>query len=799
MIKWLDDIERHELKWVGGKGANLGEMTQIGMPVPPGFCITTLAYDMQMEEWKLKQFLTEWMKEEESTFVHEKVKVLLESAPFHSTLLHEMITAYKKMGEPKVAVRSSATAEDLEDASFAGQQETFLNVQGEEELLTAIRKCWVSLWSPRAIHYREQRQIKHLEVSMAVVIQEMIPAEVAGVAFSVDPITNKKEHMLIEAIHGLGEAIVSGEKGGDIYRVDRGSLEVTTQELEENDRPVLDADGLKELCKKMLLLEEHFGCPQDVEFAFVNQKLFLLQTRPITTIGQVEPEELPPPIQLTSTQKLALTKAAERFPIPPKPLDNLSLNNIIGASIYAYRYLGLDVSHQEEEELLKKTWREAYLLPKPTPTFRLTKLPKKIVQLWKKDWIQWWENEQRPKLISSTQNINVEILTSEELIKKLEEINQAWAEAMQQRVLGTMAMYAAEFFLYEMVALAVGRKQTPMVLANLLSGLETDSTKVNESLWNLASFAKEFPSVVEKIRTGDYAKLDQTQEGKAFLEKFHQLLEEYGHRDGTTWYISTPTWKNNPDQVWRLLTTLVQLETLPSGEGRAVYQKEKEKVTKKLRFWLGLSSFFPWLLERYRHLHIMEENSHLDLTRPLSSLQEIVRECGGRLLREGMIENLDDIYYLKYEELKVWLCSETPTPEEARKLILKRKVTYQVVSDRWSSYLLQTVEAGEELKGNGASHGIARGKARVIRDESEFHLLQPGEILVCLYTNPSWTPLFASAAAVVTETGGVVSHAAIVAREYGIPAVMGVKGVTKLIKDGQEISVDGSEGRVLLM
>lgn len=251
--------------------------------------------------------------------------------------------------------------------------------------------------------------------------------------------------------------------------------------------------------------------------------------------------------------------------------------------------------------------------------------------------------------------------------------------------------------------------------------------------------------------------------------------------------------------MWRLLSSLVDAEERPGdpARARARYQAARERVERRLRYYPGLVSFFCWMVERLRALHAFRETSHFDLSRPLDALQEIAAEWGRRLVERGVLGDMDDVFYLTHEEVRTWLTGEPPSAETVRDLLARRRATYRKANARWLAEQARSSTRGGEIKGVGASPGVVRAKARIIRGEHEFERLRPGEVLVCLHTNPSWTPLFTAAAAVVAETGGAASHAAIVAREYGIPAVMAASGATRTLTDGEEILVDGSLGVVV--
>lgn len=306
-------ICRDDVALAGGKGANLGDMVRANLPIPPGFVICAGAYRRMLEDSALEAQIdnllsdVNYSKSEELRRVERAIREMIEDAPIGLDLRRAIVEHYEELGDnPTVAVRSSATAEDLAGASFAGQQETLLNVEGENQLLDAVRKCWSSLYTSQAIFYRRQRGFAGVQVSMAVVVQRMINAEKSGVIFTVDPVLHNHFQMLIEAVWGLGEGVVSGTITPDHYKVDRESYELVYRFVPEKttmfcrgedcgcmqmDVPpdrvcaqVLTEDELHQLVDLGKLVADHFGCPQDIEFAIENDQIHLLQSRPITCL-----------------------------------------------------------------------------------------------------------------------------------------------------------------------------------------------------------------------------------------------------------------------------------------------------------------------------------------------------------------------------------------------------------------------------------------------------------------------------------------------------------------------------------
>ena len=306
-IAWFHEAGLGDISLVGGKGANLGKMARAGLPVPPGFCVTTDAYKQFINEtglWIEMERLLATVPARESG---EKIRQMIEKANMPVSISMSIKEAYIKLngGKAPVAVRSSATAEDLADASFAGQQESYLGIRGSENLTVYVQRCWASLWTERAISYRERNQFPHHQVSLSVVVQKMVASDVAGVLFTVNPVTNQRDEMFVNAAYGLGESVVSGRVTPDTYRVARkrfrviertlgskstridmtngGTVEVNNTQT-ERERLCLDDSALRRLSALGEQVEKYYGAPQDIEWAFANDQLYLLQTRPVTSL-----------------------------------------------------------------------------------------------------------------------------------------------------------------------------------------------------------------------------------------------------------------------------------------------------------------------------------------------------------------------------------------------------------------------------------------------------------------------------------------------------------------------------------
>jgi pyruvate,water dikinase len=794
----LHEIGREDSASCGFKAANLGELLRLGVYVPNGFVIPVEYYRDFIEQCGLLSALERKLASKDWTAVEATANEIIYASSLSKTLTRDLSNAWTRLGASGVAVRSSATAEDLAGASFAGQYRTLLNISGGHELERAIRKCWASLWSREVLEYGERRHVDQLASQMAVVVQEMFAADAAGVLFTNDPVSERSDRILVEVVSGLGEALVSGATGGAVHRVDRASLKVVDR---DGAAEALPQEQIEELCRVALDVERHFGCPQDIEFAFRDSKLALLQARPITTLGSARPEPLDPPGKPTLADRMMEPLVTERYPIAPRPLDNLIYTRLVGSAIAGLRRSGINVTSEDEAAFRAQIWRQAYRFPPHRYTWRFLAATWDTFKILRTDWSAWWENEPGPLLRRETRPVDLSQLNNSELFDRAEHLLAVWQEPLNERMFAAWA-FRAELLLKLVVTFAVGKNKCAQTLASLMTGLDHPTIEVNNALWRLSRMAKSTPRVRDAIVALEPARLQSFPEGKKFLTEFDEFLEAYGHRETSCWYLSTPNWRSDPMQVWRLLGSMMNVEKPPIDreESQATYREARAAVERRLKLLPGFATLFARLLESLRNLTEFRELSHFDLTRVQAALQDIAAEWGDRLVDRRLLSSADDVFYLTYDEIRQWLSgTETATPEDAHRLVAGRRATYQLANTRWQQNRCPSDRPRSRLKGIATSPGTAHGYARLVRDERQFERLRPGEVLVCPFTTPAWTPLFASAVAVVTETGGPASHAAIVAREYGIPAVMAVPGIMQALQDDDEIVVDGESGTVFLI
>ncbi|MCH8876111.1 MAG: hypothetical protein IIA89_04730 [Chloroflexi bacterium] len=865
----FNEVGKDRIADVGGKGANLGELVGVGLPVPPGFCITAEAYRDFLIEAGLQEPIREVLADmqpddlEDVKSRSEAIQGLINQSAIPAEIESGISEAYRKLceeleqAELPVAVRSSATAEDLPGASFAGQQETYLNIRGVPSLLEHSRLCWASLWSHPAITYRHEQGFEHEKVFLCIVVQAMIEAEVAGILFTANPVNGDRDELLLNASWGLGESVVSGLVTPDTitvrrsegrildyavgskemaihYAADGGTLEVGTSE-DQRKTPALTDPQVLELAALGGKIEEHYGSPQDIEWALRKGKWYVLQSRPITTLR--EPSDL-----------YIRSMFVEIFPDPLSPVF-LSLIAPLFKSMldFTFQYWGFSLPKDRPAVGVyynQPYWNQNYIeaafsslspevreplvsaIANPfghhgAETKRELSLPYiRLVLNTLRFMIRF--PKQMPGLIAKYRDQVAEVAEMS--------LEEASDQEIIEAVRGLVLEDASPLLDYDFLMIAViGRtyemlgtflepnfgERTEELRAKLISGVTGNVTmEGNKRLWDLAMTAKASPEVSRILRGTDEheigAALEDLPEAVPFLEQMDTFRREYGHRE-IRMDILYPTWGEDPAPVYGFVRGY-----LDADESRSPYVqqarlvKERGELTEEAlagieRGLVGrylLSPIFRWVLHQTQ-LHTRERDTlHFELTRLFPPARRLLQELGQRWVQSGRIDRPDDVYFLSLDEMNDVAQRQVPVKDkirEARQELdtnMHRPWPYIIRGDE--EIYAQTETAQGDLRGISGSPGVVSGPVRVILGPDEFGKLQRGEILVAPLTNPSWTPLFAIASAVITEVGGILSHGAIVAREYGIPAVMSVPGATHNLSDGQMITVDGNRGMVLV-
>ncbi|GAA3531679.1 hypothetical protein GCM10022419_008360 [Nonomuraea rosea] len=781
LVAPLSAFGREDLAMAGGKGANLGELVRNAFPVPDGFVVTTHAYGLVAQGHDTRAYF--------------------EEAVLPDDLRQAIAGAYAALGGGPVAVRSSATAEDLPGAAFAGQQDTYLNVVGEPALLDAVRHCWGSLWTDRAIAYRAKLAIDDSEVRIAVVVQSMVEADTAGVLFTANPVTGDRTQLVIDASSGLGEAVVSGLVTPDHYVIGPSGAPVYTPGRREvvirgtagggvthetgavTPAEPLPGAVLDELAGLGKQVAAHFGRPQDIEWAYAGGRVHLLQARPMTALP-------PPPVgKLNPVQRRICSVLLEYLPERPYPIDMttwvpygpVGLMGKVTASFGLYGVLSGFLREQEGV---------VYQLvpPRPRPSAAVLLTPFRLVARARKyDPARWTQDPRFRDYLAAITELAARDLGSMPWERLVHVPRQALALVEPVADLRVDYLPGTGFALLRLLA-AVKLLGRGRLFGDLLHGARTRTSDTNQALERLAAHAR---------RTGA---LDAEPMPAEFAAELTEFLAEYGHRETASPILVTPpTWGDAPEIVLGLIRVLA---VEPPAQKEADDALERLLRHPLLRSRGRRARIRRWA-EAARAGIAFREDSHFSFMMPQPVLRRSLLEMGRRLCDAGALQQPEDVFHLRLEELesiKEVSALTAVQAERLREAVRARAAKREELSGVRlidPAVVFPVRETGDALvTGSPASGGVATGPVKVIRDSAGFAKLSPGDVLVCPYTNPSWTPLFQQAAAVVVDTGGAGSHAAIVAREYGIPAVMGTGRGTYVLEDGQVVTVNGNAGTV---
>ena len=862
------DIDKTKLSVVGGKGVNLGELTQIpGIHVPDGFCISTEAFKRTLRETpSINELLDklQLLKAEDRAKIGElsgEIRLRLEGIAFPEDIKEEIALLLSRLGEKNAyAVRSSATAEDLPTASFAGQQDTYLNIIGKEAILKHISKCWASLFTERAVIYRLQNGFDHRKVYLSVVVQKMVFPQAAGILFTADPVTSNRKVLSIDAGFGLGEAIVSGMVNADIYKVRNGKVinkRVSTKKVaiyalkdggtkeqetpsEWQNRQALTEEQILQLERIGRKIEEHFGCPQDIEWCLGDDTFDIVQSRPITTlypIPEVNDEE----------NHVYVSVGHQQMMIDPlKPLG-MSLMELIsyGPRFKAGGRLFVDVTHAlaspgSREVLLNNMGQHDPLMKDALMT---------IIE--RGDFIKSLpddKKEQNPtknnKSVSSV-NSQAQIENNPTIVSDLIQKSQTSIEVLKQNIQGKSGSDLIEFILediQELKRILFDPQSSAVFMAAINASLWINE-KMNEwlgeknaadllsqsvpnnitsemglALMDVADVIRPYPEVIDYLQHGKddnfLEKLVKFDGGQEARDAILSYLDKYGMRCSGEIDITKARWSEKPITLVPMI--LSNIKNFEPNASHRIFEQGRQEALKKEQELLERLNKLPDGEEK-----VKEAKRNVDLIRNFIGYREypkygmvsryfvykqaLLKEAE-RLVEKNVIHEKEDMYYLTFEELREVMVTNKLNYD----IISRRKVEYKfyekltpprvITSDGeiiTGEYKRENLPAGA-LIGLPVSSGSFEGRARVILNMEDADL-EDGDILITSFTDPSWTPLFVSIKGLVTEVGGLMTHGAVIAREYGLPAIVGVENATKLIKDGQKIRVNGTEGYVEIL
>lgn len=899
LVRRLEDIHQDDVMLVGGKGANLGALAQAAFSVPPGFVLLTSAYKLfvatndiqqEIEQIAASIALEEPLSAERAS---NAIHALLEAGSMPGEVAEAVLTAYTQLGEPAVAVRSSATIEDQPGASFAGQHESYLNIRTADELLIAVQRCWSSLWTVRALNYGTHQGIDPGSVSMAVIVQQLVSADASGVLFTVNPVTGASDEVLINAVWGLGESLVDGrvapdtiiteKASGQVKQIEIGDKTVMTVPSEsgtaeqavdpvQRQVAVLSTDQIKELTTTGREIEQHFKTPQDVEWAIAQGHIILLQSRPVTTISSVRPvlrrqeeydipgddnwdrqNETPPqPFDLWTR-----TNLGENFPFPISPLTSTAWPAIfilgdlpkrnqastdtppagVGRRFYGRIYVNEGaVIHMATQmgiptSFIDATWgssdRGARLsddkfhplrLIRHLPSFitqtmqqppQPAKQPRKRKQKLKTDQMF----AQIDKWVSDFQQQRLNQLDDRALWTQGVPVWGARAKMLFSRVLLVGIIAATAFYYLERrVYKWTGSKEDAAKLVMALSGVY--AAEIGPVLWQMSQILRELgldTLVLEKTPEEALTFLQNMPEAIPFTKQFQAFLQRFGHRCPNDAELLNPRWADAPAQVITLLSGYLRAdEHVNPVETERRQRQVREETTARIQAQLNPyhRAIFRWLLKTTQQNVRARDNYRSYVTKFLYPMRILFAELGQRWVNREWLNNAEDIFFLMISEIDEVIATGDPT--------IFNKELHSVVADRRAAFdywhhivppdaigpdgipLSFQITDGAFLQGLAASGGQVRGTARLVRSVQEATQLTSGDIMVTQATDPDWTAVFPLVSGIVLEIGGQLSHGAIIAREYAIPAVINVQGAMQRIRDGQTITVDGTSGRVYL-
>lgn len=881
LIRSFNNIRAADLPLVGGKGANLGEMTHAGFPIPSGFCVTTVAFAQFIaacpEADTLYSMLDGVVASDLDTArrVGQQVRDTLLDVPMPPAVATAIDKAWHALGaEHAYAVRSSATAEDLPDASFAGQQDTYLNVIGSAELHNAVRRCWVSLFTDRAILYRIQHNFAHREVQLSVVVQQMVMSETSGILFTADPLTGHRHTVSIDASFGLGEALVSGLVSPDAYRVDKRDFSIIDRQIADKQiaiypiktggvrqvdltaaqsaETVLNERQIIELARLGTRVEAHYGSPQDIEWATVGDRLYLLQARPITSLYPIDNLQSPDDslhiffsmghqqMMTKVMSPLAISGMKRMVPIgrAAEPLEN-TLVRASGGRLFIdlTRFLRHPILHRVPlivlsqfdalaPDVLKRAMQRPEFqrphnlsIPFTTVKFGLGMFGRVMRAL-------WWDD-----LTGFVAQANIVAETSLQAAKlKLDAALQGQAKIEAVLEIFQTLFDAPLFWVPKLIAGVLADRLIKQLMRHQVDAATLEAfnlglpgnvvTEMNLDLGDLAELARQSPQLgcslaaLGNDSASWLAKAAVMTDSGPFFQAWDKFIARYGSRGSAEIDIQAPRWYEDPLPLLQVIASHLQKE---AGSHRIQHQKlitNREAAVKTLmsRARRGLfGRLRTRLLRRLLHVAdkggVLREHHKFAVVQALRPIKEAIKQTANELTQLNKLSQSEDVWYLTWAELRSLTAGDSL---DVSTLIAQRKIDYANFAKMTPPLVLTS--DGETpvahyhvadappnaLIGNPVSPGVVEGTIHVIHNP-QTETLNAGDILVATFTDPGWTPLFINAGGLITEVGGAMTHGSVVAREYGIPAIVGVRNATQTLQTGQRVRVDGNRGVIEML
>jgi rifampicin phosphotransferase len=884
---------------VGGKAFNLGKLIAAGLPVPPGFCITTTAFDLFLASCpgrtELSHLLAQCSGHDIGRIAESsrKISSCLTEVPMPEVVKDAVLSAWRESdGERSFAVRSSATVEDAAAMSFAGQFESILNVRGADALVAAIKTCWLSLFSERALVYLARQRMPAEKVRMAVLVQEMVAAEHAGVVFTADPLTGATDRFVVECVSGLGEGLVQGtvqpermvvekrtgrvlaspaeslsqDSGGTSYtspqsikmaeqsgtRVTRPSESHISRQPQSARAPMLSSATLARLCDLARRTEHLFGSPQDIEWAQRDGGLFLLQSRPITTKA--------PARTWADRQVWTNVNTGEVVPDVMTPMTWSTMQSLLGLVGSIFRLVGADDTRAPLAGLVagRMYFNANTALAVVKPFSFLHKGFPDFVRAVGGDLVEAYHQAplaippedlpdlgfRWPKYILSWPRILYDLITHSSRRR-----GRAWLARFKKQTdeldrldLGTMSTPELTRFCVRLIrevfkkvdifylwtqgaALPVFQKacrdwlDEPGLMLRLFAALGgLPVAEAGLALWRLAVLAHADGDTEAAVSSENNwlevrARLCRAEPGRKFLAAWDAFMTEHGHHCRGEFELSNARWCETPDYILGLVRGYLRsLGRSDPLENQRRLAEERERLTGQCRARLKHPVkrwIFSHSLRRAQELTVYREQLKNLGIRRFAFVRRVLLILGQRLHEQGSLSCRDDIFFLEVSEIEPVATGGASFDWRGRIELRRReyeknqklnppRVVNGIFDPNAPDWPVANADA-KLLEGIAVSPGIVTGSARVILRADEHEQVLPGEILIAPFTDPAWSPYFITAAGVVMEQGGILSHGSIVAREYGLPAVTNVASATRVIRTGDLVQVDGNHGRVSVL
>ncbi|MDQ0676041.1 phosphohistidine swiveling domain-containing protein [Pseudarthrobacter siccitolerans] len=877
-VEDLGNVGRDDVGVAGGKAVGLGGLIQAGQPVPPGFVLTTAAYSRFVTDNHLGERVQELAtlspeaSPQDYEDASEQIRALFSSGSMPDGIAAELTEGYGRLDggrDAPVAVRSSATAEDLASASFAGQQETYLNVRGAEALAAAVIDCWASLWTARAMAYRAREGVGPEEVRLAVVIQQMVEADAAGVMFTANPTNGRRDQTVISAAWGLGESVVSGMVTTDDVVVDAGTGSVMSRQTADKDvmtvyaengtreqpvaaarrrAAVLDDKAAAELARHGQRIAEHFGTPQDIEWARAGGKFYILQSRPITALPEPAadtPDTWPLPYPKGLYFRASIV---EQLPDPLSPLFADMIDGSVARSLTALMAEAVGKNVMRDGDIGLPTINGyAYYYYRSSAMWRMMARSltavRSLVRGKAHMGVAGWREFSHPRYERVIKDWSVKPaaeLSGEELLAGVHALLDA-GTLYYTAVESIIPLAATSEISFRAFYDKLVRRDGDPPAQTLLLGFDSEPIRAEKSLYDLAGWARSDPGLTTALLKEPTAALAESQRTgsppagvddvlwQEWRFTFREHLDLFGHAVYNLDFAS-PVAADDPSALLETVKFYLRGQGTDPHERQRLLTEHRESLTEQMAARLGprRRSAFLRLLRWAQDTAPIREDALADVGLAWPLLRRMLLELGQRLVVAGIITEPGDVFWLRIQELRSAVEFGLAAPEarataaitgaerpvraaavEERKMLwrgqAKAAAPQMLPESRWMERAFGSMmpagsqhQSGGTIKGVGASAGRVSAPARVLAGPQDFGQMQPGDVLVARITTPAWTSLFAMASAVVTDVGGPLSHSSIVAREYGIPAVLGTGVATQRLSTGQQITVDGDAGTVTI-